>query len=265
VQVPYAAAYPDEHLEIHTAINDLLDELQDIRSRGTSFHDDPEIDPLFNYYSALRSAYTNIDLSRSEELWAAVDEKWMAVTGAVQPVHAMEFGYEDRDGKTVMPENRVTMFDSRHYEAISKQCQATRTAIIKHLQTLFPDSKALKGSIGAMEITEVNPTVDAVFSGVSLHFRYAGQTVPNREEVAFEYGRKANIDMDTIAVRLAKRNKLVSEIFGEEVDDIVAQITVEEVASIIVGGHEVAHAAFVVPGTKEKMGGGHNKKKVEEK
>lgn len=173
----WAQAFPDEILTIKGIITELL--LTQVHSN-----------PIRNYLCALLNAYGCAEIDRLETYWAEVDQCWIEIstTTRVLPVHGMENGYEHP--RCVSPEFRLEVRDHGAQEMIDRMRAATvdffRTLKLgkpKNLQELI---RVLKGKL---ERTDVGTFLPALIGGVCLNFRYAGQAVPNRQQILAQGGR----------------------------------------------------------------------------
>lgn len=81
-------------------------------------------------------------------------------------------------------------------------------------------------------------------TGMSLHFRFSGQSIPNRSQVKTEKGVKIYFDPVSTASRQRQTEQLVREVFQEDVDSLIDTMDPIETLVWHVAAHEVGHAIY---------------------
>ncbi|MDO8408040.1 MAG: hypothetical protein Q7S95_02275 [bacterium] len=158
-----------------------------------------QIPELADYFAVLYEAYGCTDINKLEELWTRVDEAWIRIpnTARLVPVHGMESGYEHPFG--VSPEFRLEVRTSEGRDMI----ESRRRATLSHAAAFRLSNEFVSAAVQKLEHIDISVFITALRAGVCLNFRYAGQSVPNRQQVLAEGGR---IFLDkSAAPRAAKR------------------------------------------------------------
>jgi hypothetical protein len=143
--------------------------------------------PSRAYLVALSNAYSCTDIDQLEERWAAVDSAWIEIPASCQvfAVHGMENGYEHP--RCISPEFRlvVRQTDREARVIIDEYREATLRVTEK---TGLPSEyvNAVSQKLTRIDVGVFGSVAEA---GVCLNFRYAGQVVPNRQEILEEGGK----------------------------------------------------------------------------
>lgn len=246
----YADEFPEEVNAIGATITQMTEELRGV--------DQPESINLADYYDAFGNAITSQNTMEHEGLWKLVDQKWMKVSGRMQPIHPME-SYVDPNGLLVEPDLALTFRDDRHEAAaINELTEVTKRNMIGYLLEKYGDKKSLQTSVGPMQAS-IAGVFTSQLAGRRLDFRPAGQNIPNRSDVRIKDGVKIFIDSETMHQRWLVQREILVKIYGEEV--VKKQFDSEPdlirfAAGIHVAGHEVAHNAFVQEDTRDLIGAG---------
>ena len=246
----YAEEFPEEVNAIGATISQMTGELREV--------DHPESIYLADYYDAFGNAITSQSPMEHEELWKLVDQKWMKVSGRMQPIHPME-SYVDPNGLLVEPDLALTFRDDRaEAAAINELTEVTKRNMIGYLSEQYGDKESLKVSVGPMT-SSIAGVFSSQLAGRRLDFRPAGQNVPNRSDIRIRDGVKIFLDSETMHQRWKIQRDLLIGIFGE--DFVKTQFDNEPnlipfAAGIHVAGHEVAHNAFIQEDTRDLIGAG---------
>ena len=246
----YADEFPEEVNAIGATISQMTGELREV--------DHPESIYLADYYDAFGNAITSQSPMEHEELWKLVDQKWMKVSGRMQPIHPME-SYVDPNGLLVEPDLALTFRDDRtEAAAINELTEVTKRNMIGYLSEQYGDKESLKVSVGPMK-SSIAGVFSSQLAGRRLDFRPAGQNVPNRSDIRIRDGVKIFLDSETMHQRWKIQRDLLIGIFGE--DFVKTQFDNEPnlipfAAGIHVAGHEVAHNAFIQEDTRDLIGAG---------
>ena len=246
----YAEEFPEEVNAIGATITQMTEELREV--------DHPESIYLADYYDAFRNAITSQNPMEHEGLWKLVDQKWMKVSGRMQPIHPME-SYVDPNGLLVEPNLALTFRDDRaEAAAINELTEVTKRNMIGYLSEEYSDKKSLQTSVGPMQASIAGVFVSQL-AGRRLDFRPAGQNIPNRSDVRIKEGVKIFLDSETMHQRWKIQRDLLIGMFGE--DFVKTQFDNESnlipfAAGIHIAGHEVAHNAFIQEDTRDLIGAG---------
>lgn len=244
--VAYGEIFSQPVGEINTILASLVQQLNE--------SSDTQAQPLATYYEGFRQALTSTNIAEHEQLWKAVDVAWMKISARMQPIHMMEVYADTALGRRVNPEYALCFIDDR-YQQVNDLTDLTKQKMIRWLQQEFTDNNSLTSSVPAMQNSQVGVFATTV-SGHRLDFRPAGQNIPNREDVRSEHGVKIFMDMKTMSMRWQAQIELLTKIFGS---DFVQQefsnpMITAYAAGVRVAGHEVAHNAFIKPGTSIQLG-----------
>lgn len=174
---PWLDAFPDQ---MHPIIGML-----------TGLAVNPQTDPaLAAYFGALGMAFYCDDISELESQWAEVDRVWVKIpsTCRIVPTHGMESGYEHPF--CVSPEFRIDVRTDESRDVIDRSREAT----IGYAADLGLGQDLIDITKQKLDHIDIGVFVNAIRAGVSLNFRYAGQAVPNRQDIVSELGGRIFID-----------------------------------------------------------------------
>lgn len=150
-------------------------------------------EPLNRYFVALRAAYScdTLDADVLEAGWAVVDEAFLALPPTLRflPVHGIESGYEHPVG--VSPDFRLHA-RTDYYRGEINRIRGAVEGYAAHL--LGEDSDRVAAYRQRLVRTDAAVFGDIIRSGVCANFRLAGQSLPNRPEVAHRSGGRIILD-----------------------------------------------------------------------
>jgi len=191
---------------------------------------------LGEYFTALYNAYACTEIDRLEDLWTKVDEAWIRIprTARLVPVHGMESGYEHPFG--VSPEFRLEVRTSESVDLIRERREAT----LAHAAAFGLSNETVSMAVQKLDRIDISVFITAIREGVCLNFRYAGQAVPNRQQVLAEGGR---IFVDKSAsLRAAKMYaEKVREHCDSSTSDLLVPLVTEVSQLSATATHEYAH------------------------
>jgi len=227
----YGDFYKAELQPVIEALDDLQKKLSECESS------DPGFIPYLKQY---RDTLVESDISKLEDLNKELDRKWMDIDYWIDFVHDIETGYGDPMRVKAIPDFSIRFKDSEFAEA-----NATMVTIKQLMMAYF---RGRNTEIARNGLTALGTTSSAIFylpfqSGMSLHFRFSGQCIPNRPEVKKEKGIKIYFDAVSTADRMEQVRALVRKVFEnpEEVNkciDAVVELT------YMTSSHEVGHAIY---------------------
>ncbi len=205
-----------------------------------------------DYFRAFKYALFSVNPEQQEKLWAELDEKWMKITGRVQPIHPMET-YSDVLRYRVEPAYVLAILDDR-FPTMQQKIQLTKEGVLKFLMGRYGESRSMKASEDAVKNSIVG-LYASVISGARLAFMFAGENVPNREKVRMR-GAKIFIILETFRNRWIKQKELLTKIHGEEQPRIFPdeEKIIESAITVRVAGHESGHNGYIMDGTRQALG-----------
>lgn len=240
-------AYPETVAAIVTAYQALHDGLQKL--------DAPEY--WTAYMEQLVSFFKNTDVAHYESISKELDRRFLAVEGRLVPFHAVEV-YDDPGKYCVTPEMRLCVVDDR-YVHVNEGIERTRTNVMSRLTTLYDKVPALQKSLPLMKRAQAAAYTTLSEAGASMTLRPFGENVPNWDDIRARVGVRIFIFMETAKTRWVGERTVLRKILGDEAvatyfDPHTASEQFFDYAGIVaVGGHEIAHNAFVTEGVSERL------------
>jgi len=238
----WAQAFPEET----QAIGELLGRMSNFKNKE-----------IREYFQALASAYLCTDIAKLEELWAAVDKAWIKIPADCRmfPVHGMENGYEHPYG--VSPEYRLTVRKDYGQDMISE----TKKAVLLHAREIDIEDWLVELAKKKLSRMDTSVFSNAVVGGVCANFRYAGQVVPNRQDILAEDG-KIFLDIDTTVSAIETyRGIVLKHCAPGTAEKLIPMITVDGMLLHTIA-HEYTHPVGCTPKGDKALG--DMKNRVEE-
>lgn len=231
-QLTWARAFPVETQELIEALKRLENQLRDKRVK--------------KYIRNLIRAYGCDKIGDLERRWTSVDYAWIEIPKdcRVFPVHGMEAGYEHPYG--VSPEWRIMVRLDFGKKEIKEICDI----VPKVANSLGADAELLKRKL---DYIDIGVFYTAIWAGMTMNFRIAGQAVPNRQDVLSRGGKIfTDLDSEYLAVERYK------EILYKHTPEPAAKILSEYINTLTMAehtaGHEVSHPAGRTEETDQKLG-----------
>lgn len=166
----------------------------------------------------------------------------MDIRYPLQIIHDIESGYGDPLRIKVIPDFSLRFVDEEFKEANEK------IARIQNVMVQWfagrPSDLARKG------LSALSSSFAAIYyipfqSGMSLHFRFSGQSIPNRSTVKDEKGVKIYFDPISTRNRQNQTEKLICKSFDEALSTkLCARMSPIETITYHVAAHEVGHAIY---------------------
>lgn len=232
----WATAFPEE-------IQKIAEDL-----RGLIHDSDDEV--MNQYFDSLYKAYTCTDVEQLETVWANVDWAWINIpnTSRIVPVHGMESGYEHPF--CVSPEFRIEVRTEEARDLIEMR----RVGTVEYAKAMRLSDELIDNASKKLERIDISVFTTAIRSGGNLVFRYAGQAVPNRQDVLVEGGkifadRSAPINSTPLHIGYLEES-CVPETF-EALKGYITPLNMQ-VSTI---DHEFAHPVGCTPESDEAIGG----------
>jgi hypothetical protein len=181
-----------------------------------------------------------------EQVWSELDRMWVDVTYPLQIVHDIEYGYGDPLRAKVIPDFSLRFLDSKYSEE-NKTLDEIRDVLIDFYKPR--DTELGKKGVKALTNSFAGIYYVPARTGMSLHFRFAGQSIPNRTEIRAQKGIKIYFDPVSWGQRIEKVKNHVRKLFKDKshadrlnaVDSIVQNVA----------AHEYGHAIYGLEAIKE--------------
>lgn len=146
---------------------------------------------LARYFRALDAAYTCTEIDKLEKRWREVDITWVQLPQTIRflPVHGFESGYGHPCCVNLefMLSIRTPIF--------AKEIAAYREGALRWVECLLiGEQGVLEAYRTKLDRQDVAVFVDAIRSGARADQRFAGQSLPNRGDVAVEFGGRSFLD-----------------------------------------------------------------------
>ena len=209
------------------------------------------------YIDGLIALFENTDSTRYEALAKQLDTLFLGVEGRLVPINAMEV-YDDPGKYCVTPEMRLCVIDDR-YTHVNEGIERTRVNVMERLGSLYADVPALQKSLPMMKRAQAAAYTTLTEAGASLTLRPFGENIPNWDDIRAAAGVRIFIFMETAKTRWIGERAILRKLLGDQVvetyfDPHTATEQFFDYAGIVaVGGHEIAHNAFVTEGVSERL------------
>eukprot|EP00730_Choanoeca_flexa_P012726 TRINITY_DN4561_c0_g1_i1.p1 TRINITY_DN4561_c0_g1~~TRINITY_DN4561_c0_g1_i1.p1 ORF type:complete len:553 (+),score=159.79 TRINITY_DN4561_c0_g1_i1:51-1709(+) len=199
------------------------------------------------YLSHYRHCLALEDIDGLEPAWLELDRLWMDIKYPIQIVHDIEYGYGDPLRVKVIPDFSIRFMDEDYAEG-----NATIARIQHHMVEYF---KARNTDLSNKGLYALGGCLAGIYylpfqSGMSLHFRFSGQSIPNRSAVKNEKGVKIYFDPVSTASRLEATKALVNKVFTNS-NDINPHLTAINTIVFHVAAHEIGHAIYGLDHVKD--------------
>ncbi|PSC75363.1 ciab isoform A [Micractinium conductrix] len=188
-QVPYATHFAEQLALVLAEFDNWIEVLEEVGTAQTAVKQQ-----YLAYIKQYRACLAERDASRLEDSWRQLDELWMVIKHPIQrPLRCK-----------VQPEFSLRILDESY-------CREART--MRKIQVVMMGYfKQRTGGLAAEGLRALRGSSAGLYylpflTGAALHFRFAGQSIPNRTEVRAAHGVKIFLDpaaCDTRAVA-AKR------------------------------------------------------------
>lgn len=231
IQVPYAVAFEKELPSIIKAF-DIFEE--SIAQLSLTEQDRAMVTYLAQYKTALQCT----DIEVLDKTWEEVDRLWMDTTSWIEIVHDIEDHYGDPLGVKIIPEVSIRFLDE---SVVGAQEQfAAAKQVLKEYYTNRKSAFADKG-MSPLENSKAGIYYIPFSTAMSVHFKFAGQSIPNRTNVKLEKGVKIYLDYQSNLARTERAKELFVQVFGEKYKNYVGQIKTDDQMIHHVVPHEYGH------------------------
>jgi hypothetical protein len=192
-----------------------------------------------------------LKISRVRELepeWKKLDQIWMDIKYPIQIVHDMEYGYADPLRTKVIPDFSIRFVDNS-FNKENKYIEMVQQIMVKYF-------KKRNTALSHQGLSALSNSFASIYylpthTGMSYHFRFSGQCIPNRHDVRTKKGVKIYFDPISTAMRSENVKALVKKVFKGK--NLINKIN--SVDSIInhVSSHEFGHAIYGLDAVKKHI------------
>ncbi|MFH0852965.1 MAG: hypothetical protein V1853_00985 [bacterium] len=210
-----------------------------------------ESSELNRYFEALRLAYHSKEINSLEKLWSNVDVAWCQLGTDIRflPVHGIESRYEHP--RCVSPEFRLNV----RTDIFTDEIKWYRTTEQDWAKRFLKDQpEVLQAYLTKSGKIDAGVFVEAFRSGVCLNFRFAGQNLPNRSEVALEHGGRVFMDPSSGRMRSPEYMEIIHKLCVPEVAKVLAPLCTPESFLHSTLRHEFGHPVARTTESDEALG-----------
>eukprot|EP00735_Rhodelphis_limneticus_P010975 TRINITY_DN4015_c0_g1::TRINITY_DN4015_c0_g1_i1::g.11978::m.11978 TRINITY_DN4015_c0_g1::TRINITY_DN4015_c0_g1_i1::g.11978 ORF type:complete len:562 (+),score=104.23,DnaI_N/PF07319.6/0.032 TRINITY_DN4015_c0_g1_i1:33-1688(+) len=191
------------------------------------------------YFECYRDAILETDPVKQEEKWTELDMIWCDIVYDIQIVHDIESGYGDPLRVKVIPDFSLRLIDD-DYIAANEKIRKIQNRMEDYFRER--DTDFARNGLGALRACFPAIYYIPFQCGMSLHFRFCGQSIPNRPQVKNEKGVKIYFDAVMQQKRCQESVELARIAFADPtVGDCVNAL---DVLVYHVAAHEVGHAIY---------------------
>lgn len=231
--LPYSKFFEKEFKPIIQEVDTLIQALKKVISTK-------EQESYIPYLEQQKVCFEETQIDKLESQWEKLDSLWMDIKYPIQIVHDIESGYGDPTRTKIIPDFSIRFLD----ETFSKENDQIDK--IKNIMTNYfekRESKFAKNGIFALNNSSAGIYYIPFQTGMSFHFRFCGQSIPNNENVKNTKGVKIYFDNVSSEARIVESKALVKKIF-ENSDSLNQHL--DSIITIVynVSAHEFGHAIY---------------------
>ena len=159
----------------------------------------------------------------------------------IEVVHDIEYDYGDPLRIKVIPDFSIRFLDSA-YAKENKQIQHIKARLAEFFEQNTDPGVILKQGLFSLQHSNAGIYFLPFVNSMSLHFKFSGQSIPNRQEVRGKYGVKIYFDPVATKQRAQKVVELANKVLAEPIEEK----QVDAIESIVyhVASHEFGHAIY---------------------
>jgi hypothetical protein len=205
-----------------------------------------------SYISYLKQQKKCFEIEEIDQLdseWEKLDDLWMDVKYPIQIVHDIETGYGDPTRCKCIPDFSLRFMDETFVES-NKTIDDIKHIMVDYFKTR--DSKFAKNGIHALNNSHAAIYYIPFCSGMSFHFRFTGQSIPNRDSVKNQKGVKIYFDMTSSKSRKEETKRLASIVFSKS-DELCSQLNEINSVVYLIAAHEFGHAIYNLQCVKDEI------------
>ncbi|KAL4434437.1 hypothetical protein ABPG75_000878 [Micractinium tetrahymenae] len=224
-QVAYAEAFPQEIGAILIELDNWITVLTDVDT------DHQEVKRQYlAYLGQYRGCLAETDVSQLEDKWRQLDILWMDICHPVQ----------------VQPEFSLRILDETFATQNKTICQVQSVMEAYFAQR---QGRLAREGLGALQRSLAGIHYLPFLTGASLHFRFAGQSIPNRSDVRAQCGVKIFFDAVSSETRAAAARELALQVLEDP--SRAEAIHALDSTVFLVAPHEIGHAIYSLENLKE--------------
>eukprot|EP01080_Neovahlkampfia_damariscottae_P004488 gene4488-7869_t len=231
--IAYSIYFKNELTPIVKQLELMLKDLEELKK--TTEHE-----AYIKFLQQQKTCFEETDISKLDAQWEKLDDLWMDVKSPIQIVHDIETGYGDPTRCKCIPDFSLRFMDETFLE------QNKTIDEIKHIMVEYfkkRDSKFAKNGIHALLNSHAAIYYIPFCSGMSFHFRFTGQSIPNRDSVKNAKGVKIYFDPISSQSRKEETTRLTNMVFSKP-DQLVSQLSEIDTIVYLVAAHEFGHAIY---------------------
>lgn len=230
---PYSQYFANELKPIIQEVDVLIQALKKVVSTK-------EQETYIPYLEQQKVCFEETQVDKLESQWEKLDSLWMDVQYPIQIVHDIESGYGDPTRTKIIPDFSIRFLDEM-FSKENEEIEKIKKVMIKYFEKR--DSTFSKNGIFALNNSSAGIFYIPFQTGMSFHFRFCGQSIPNNETVKNSKGVKIYFDNVSSEARIIESQNLVKKVFdnAETLNQKLNSIT-----TIVynVSAHEFGHAIY---------------------
>jgi hypothetical protein len=233
VDAPLATFFPTHIPHIAELIKNCAHALRQVPNKTT------EQELYVKYFEKYSECLTETNKEKLDPQWEELDRIWMDIKYPIQVVHDIEYGYGEPLRCKVIPDFSLRFMDEEYADA------NRRIEEIKHVMVAYfskRDKELAKKGLFALNNSMAAIYYIPFLCGISIHFRYSGQSIPNRSQVKNEKGVKIYFDVVSTARRGEQAKQLMAKVFADQ--SLGSRLNAVETIIYHVAAHEFGHAIY---------------------
>eukprot|EP01025_Chloroclados_australasicus_P058244 TRINITY_DN7297_c0_g1_i1.p1 TRINITY_DN7297_c0_g1~~TRINITY_DN7297_c0_g1_i1.p1 ORF type:complete len:634 (+),score=93.26 TRINITY_DN7297_c0_g1_i1:202-1902(+) len=234
--VAYSVFYKEEIAAIVAAMSALITELKELESES---EETEVVKQYIAFYEQYIKCLEETDPDKLEQEWTELDIVWLKIKYWIQVVHDIESGYGEPLRSKVVPQYSIRLLDES-FAAENKKIEEIHNLMVDYFKKR--PSKMAQDGLESLRQTLAGIYYVPFLCGVNLHFRFAGQSIPNRNQVRNKYGSKIYFDY----IATFQREELAKELARSILKDRELAKDIDTLETIVyhIAAHEIGHAIY---------------------
>lgn len=233
--VPYSVFFENEIKPILESFDKMTGEMEKLEDLSV------EQKTLVQNLKQYRKCLAISDRDQLDAEWEKLDDMWMDDKYPIQVVHDIEYAYGDPLKVKVIPDFSLRFIDPE-YGDVNKRIEDIHELLIKYYEDR--GTEVVKKGIGAFRSSKAAAYYIPFQSAMSLQFRFAGQSIPNRTEIRRKKGVKIYFDPVTMSLREKQMKKALETVCGSK--EVLDKVDVIPFIVFHLSAHEFGHAIYPV-------------------